>query len=175
MSPSVFWKTVIAGFIATFVMTMAGFWAHGVGIRTLDFGAYLASSMTVAHPETPYYLFAGNLAHFANGVILALLWVAFIRRYVPGSWLLHGLAYAVGLTVLADLIVFPLIADVGVFFTRMRGPGSFVLESFIMHLAYGFTLTLGLELAGIGAARAARDVETVRLEIWPRRERRRAS
>ena len=26
MSPSVFWRTAIAGFIATFVMTMTGFW-----------------------------------------------------------------------------------------------------------------------------------------------------
>src|SRR5438045_1851594 len=173
MSPSVFWRTAIAGFIATFVMTMTGFWQHGVGIRTVDVGWLLTTNMSSAHPELPYYLFAGNLAHFANGVLLALLWVAFVRRYVPGSWLLHGLAYGVMLMVVADLIVFPLIADVGVFFARTRAPGAMILASLIVHLAYGLALTLSLELAGIGAA-AGRIVEGVRLEIWPKRERRRA-
>src|SRR5439155_1662991 len=84
-------------------MTMTGFWQHGVGIRTVDVGALLATNMTSSHPEMPYHLFAGSLAHFANGVLLALLWVAFVRRYVPGSWLLHGIAYGVLLTVVAEL------------------------------------------------------------------------
>src|SRR5439155_12826334 len=154
-------------------MTMTGFWQHGVGIRTVDVGALLATNMMSSHPEAPYSLFAGNLAHFANGVLLALIWVAFVRRYVPGSWLLHGIAYGVFLMVIADLIVFPLITDVGVFFTRTRAPGAMLLASLIVHLAYGLALTLSLELAGIGAA-AGRIVEGVRLEIWPKRERRRA-
>ena len=173
MSPSVFWRTAIAGFIATFVMTMTGFWQHGVGIRTVDVGFLLATNMTASHPEMPYSLFAGNLAHFANGVLLALIWVAFVRRYVPGSWVLHGIVYGVFLMVIADLFVFPLIADVGVFFARTRAPGAMLLASLIVYLAYGLALTLGLELAGIGAT-AGRVVEDVRLEIWPRRERRRA-
>ena len=88
---------------------------------------------------------------------------------------MHGLVYGVALAILAALIGFPLFADTGVFFTRTRAPGAMLLATFVMHFAYGFALTLGLEVAGIGARAADRvAAEGVRLEIWPRRERRRA-
>ena len=175
MTPSVFWRTIIAGVVATFVMTMTGFWQHGVGIRPMDFGAYLTASMNSAHPDAVYGMYAGNAAHFALGVVFALLWVALFRQYVPGSWLVHGLSYGVALAFVAALIGFPLFADTGVFFMRARAPGAMMLATFVMHLAYGFALTLGLEIAGIGARAADRvAAEGVRLEIWPRRERRRA-
>jgi len=48
MTPSVFWRTIIAGVVATFAMTLTGFWQHGVGIHPMDFGAYLAASMNAA-------------------------------------------------------------------------------------------------------------------------------
>jgi len=175
MTPSVFWRTTIAGVVATFVMTLTGFWQPGVGIHPMDFGGYLAANMNSAHPDAVYGFFAGNLAHFALGIVFALLWVALFRRYVPGSWLVHGLAYGVALAFVAALIGFPLFADTGVFFMRTRAPGAMLLATFVMHFAYGFSLTLGLEIAGIGARAADRvAAEDVRLEIWPRRERRRA-
>jgi uncharacterized membrane protein YagU involved in acid resistance len=174
MSPSVFWKTIIAGVVATFVMTMTGFWQHGIGIRPVDIGAMLTANMTSAHPGTPYSLVAGNLAHLANGVILAFLWVAIFRQYVPGSWLVHGFVYGVALALAASVVYFPLIADVGVFFSGTSAPGAMLLASTIVYLAYGFALALSLEVAGIGASAAERVAEGVRLEIWTRRERRRA-
>jgi len=175
MSPSVFWRTIVTGVVATFVMTMTGFWQHGVGIRPLDFGAILATNMSSAHPGTAYGIFAGNLAHFTNGVLFAFLWVALLRQYVAGSWLVHGLVYGIVLAIVASLIGLPLVADTGVFFTRMPAPGAMLLATAIMHLAYGFALCLSLEVARIGARAADRvAAEGVRLEIWPRRERRRA-
>src|SRR5689334_6990061 len=69
MSPSVFWRTIIAGVVATFVMTMTGFWQHGIGIRSMDVGAMLAANMTLAHPDTSYSLVAGNLALFGIGLL----------------------------------------------------------------------------------------------------------
>ena len=174
MSLSVFWRTLIAGVVATFVMTMTGFWQHGIGLRAVDFGATLAANMTSPHAGTPYSVFAGNLAHFGIGVVFALLWVALFRLYVQGSWLVHGFAYGVALAILASLIGFPLFADTGVFFSHTAAPGMMFVSILVMHLAYGYTLALGLELAGIGASAAERVSEDVRLEIWPRRERRRA-
>jgi hypothetical protein len=174
MSPSVFWKTFIAGVVATFVMTMTGFWQHGIGIRPIDVGAMLAANMTSVHPDTPYSLVAGNLAHFANGVLLAFLWVAFFRQYVPGSWLVHGFAYGIVLALAASVAFFPLIADVGVFFSHTRAPGAMLLTTTVVYVTYGMGLALSLELAGFGASTAERVAEGVRLEIWTRRERRRA-
>ena len=77
MSGEQFWKTVVAGLIATYVMTMTGFWQSGLGLAAVDVGAMITGSMTAAHPDAPYTLVAGNLVHFANGITLALLWVAF--------------------------------------------------------------------------------------------------
>ncbi len=34
-----FWKTVIAGLIANYVMTMTGFWQSGLGLAAIDVGA----------------------------------------------------------------------------------------------------------------------------------------
>ena len=175
MSPSVFWRTTIAGVVATFTMAMTGFLAHGIGIRSFDVGAMLTADMTSLHPEAPYSLVAGNLAFYALGILLALLWVALFRQYVQGSWLVHGFVYGGALWLIGSVIFFPLISDVGVFFARTRAPGALLLAYGLIQLAYGFGLSLGLEVADIGARAAERvAAEGVRLEIWPRRERRRA-
>ncbi len=56
-----FWKTVVAGLVATYVMTVTGFWQSGLGLAAMDVGAMLAGNMTAAHPDMPYSLVAGNL------------------------------------------------------------------------------------------------------------------
>ena len=53
MSGEQFWKTVVAGLIATYVMTMTGFWQSGLGLAALDVGAMITDSMTAAHPDAP--------------------------------------------------------------------------------------------------------------------------
>ncbi len=94
MSGGRFWRTVVAGLIATYVMVMTGFWQSGLGLAAIDVGAMIAGSMTAAHPDAPYTLGAGNLVHFANGITLALVCVAFLQERVPGNWIVQGLVYA---------------------------------------------------------------------------------
>lgn len=148
-----FGVTVVAGVVATFVMTMTGFWQAGLGLPPVDVGAMLAGSMNGAHADgQPYGLVAGNLAHFANGVVLALIFVAFLQQRLPGGWLLQGLAYAVLTTLAAALVVVPLAAGAGIFFTNTPMPGQMTLASTVVHLAYGISLTLALEAAGRGPA-----------------------
>ncbi|MCH8959526.1 MAG: tetratricopeptide repeat protein, partial [Proteobacteria bacterium] len=113
-----FWKTVVAGLIANYVMTMTGFWQSGLGLAAIDVGAMITGSMTAAHPDAPYTLVAGNLAHFANGVILALIWVAFLQKRVPGNWIVQGLVYALITQLAAWVIVAPLAFGAGFFFTN---------------------------------------------------------
>ncbi len=50
MSGEQFWKTVVAGLIATYVMTVTGFWQSGLGLAAVDVGAMITGSMTAAHP-----------------------------------------------------------------------------------------------------------------------------
>ena len=148
-----FWKTVVAGLIANYVMTMTGFWQSGLGLAAIDIGAMNTGSMTAAHPDAPYTLVAGNLAHFANGVILALIWVAFLQKRVPGNWIVQGLIYALITQLAAWVIVAPLAFGAGLFFTNTPAPGRMMLATAVVHVAYGLWLTLSLKVAGVRAAR----------------------
>ena len=132
-----FWKTVVAGLIAKYVMTMTGFWQSGLGLAAIDIGAMNTGSMTAAHPDAPYTLLAGNLAHFANGVILALIWVAFLQERVPGNWIVQGLVYALITQLAAWVIVAPLAFGAGLFFTNTPAPGWMMLSTLVVHIAYG--------------------------------------
>lgn len=151
-----FGTTVAAGVIATFVMTMTGFWQAGLGLPAVDVGAMLTGSMNAAHGDGGLYgPVAGNLAHFANGIVLALIFVAFLQRRLPGGWIVQGLIYAVLTTLAAGLVVVPLAAGAGVFFSNTPMPGKMTLASTTIHLAYGLALTLSLAVADVDAGRAA--------------------
>ena len=148
-----FWKIVVAGLIANYVMTMTGFWQSGLGLAAIDVGAMIAGSMTAAHPDAPYTLVVGNLAHFANGVILALIWVAFLQERVPGNWIVHGLVYALITQLGAWVIVAPMAFGVGLFFKNTPAPGLMMLATLTVHVAYGLSLMLSLKLAGVRTTR----------------------
>ncbi len=153
ISKDLFWKTVVAGLVATYVMTLTGFLQSGLGLAAMDVGAMLAGNMTAAHPDMSYSLVAGNLSHFAIGVLLALIWVAFLQERVPGNWIVKGIVYALVLTLAAVVVVVPLAAGVGIFFTNTPAPGRMLLAATAPHLAYGLCLTLSLQVAGVGATR----------------------
>ena len=153
MSGEQFWKTVVAGLIATYVMTMTGFWQSGLGLAAIDVGAMITGSMTAVHPDAPYTFVAGNLVHFANGIVLALLWVAFLQERVPGNWIVQGLAYALITQLGAWVVVAPLAFDAGLFFTNTPAPGRMMLATAGTHLAYGLSLALSLKVAGVRAGR----------------------
>lgn len=157
MRTDVFWKTVVVGLIATFTMTLTGFWQGGVGLARMDVGAMLAANMTAAHPDAPYSLTAGNLAHFALGVLMALAWVAFLKARIPGNWFVHGFVFAVLTATAAAGVIVPLVAGAGLFFSRAPAPGLMLLSDLVAHLGYAFPLMLGLELAGVRTARTQRD------------------
>ncbi len=113
----------------------------------------ITGSMTAAHPDAPYTFVAGNLAHFANGVMLALIWVAFLQKRVPGNWIVQGLIYALIAQLAAWVIVAPLAFGVGLFFTNTPDPGRMMLATLVVHIAYGLSLTLSLKVAGVRTAR----------------------
>ncbi len=149
LSQHTFWKTVIAGGIATFVMTVTGFWQSGLGLPPIDVGAMLTKNMTAAHPDQPYGLWAGNLIHVLNGILLALLWVIFGQPRIPGHWFAQGLLYGIMTTLAATTIVVPLVAGAGVFFSNTPAPAMMTLASLSVHLAYGLALTFSLAVAGV--------------------------
>lgn len=149
-----FWRTVICGFIANFIMTMISFLLGGIGLPVIDIGYILQEIFNHIHDHDPYSILWGNVAFYIFGIILALIWVVFLGKYIPGNWLVQGLVYGIIISLVAGLIVSPLVSRAGgepfgVFYSETWFPILTLLAGLIMHIGYGLILTLGLKHAGI--------------------------
>lgn len=144
----------VSGLLATFVMMLIGFWQAGIGLNAIDMGVMLAGSMTATHPELPYGLWVGNVAHFGVGVLLAFIYAAFLQASMPGGWLVRGVSYAIVVELVATVIVLPLVTRTGVFFLNTDEPGMMMISTFVPHLFYGVSLTLAMKVAGLEPVRA---------------------
>lgn len=138
MSGSNFLRAVTAGFIATFAMTMMGFWQAGIGLPKFDVGALLAANMGHEYGW-------GQAAHFIDGMLLALIYARWLYGMLPGPALVKGIVYGIIATIAAQVVVVPLVTaplaePAGFFFARTPMPGMMMLGSLIIHLAYGITL-----------------------------------
>ncbi len=154
MSVSVFWRTVICGLIATFVMTMIAFLQSGIGLPAIDLGHILKESFNHVHGGEPYSLVWGNAAYNAGGIMMALVWVSFLQTRFPGKWLIQGVSLGILISVVMGLVVSPLVSSAagesfGLFYTDTWAPGLIILAGLVMHLGYGLTLTLSLKVAGV--------------------------
>lgn len=154
MTSKIFWRTIISGFIATFVMTMISFLQGGIGLPAIDIGHILKTSFNHVHEVEVYTLFWGNVAFYTGGMLMALIWVAFLQNRIPGNWLIQGIIYGILISVVAGLLISPLFAkaageSVGIFYTDTWVPGLILLAGIGMHLGYGVTLTLCLKVAGV--------------------------
>lgn len=154
MSSSIFWRTVISGFIATFVMAMISFLQGGLGLPTIDVGHILKESFNNVHVDAPYTILWGNVAYFIVGILLALFWVAFLQKWLPGNWVVQGFLYGILISLVAGLIVAPLASlaagdPFGIFYTDTWIPGRILIAGLTMHIGYGLILTMCLKQSGV--------------------------
>jgi uncharacterized membrane protein YagU involved in acid resistance len=154
INTSDFWRTIISGFIATFVMSMVGFLQSGLGLPVIDVGYFLTESFNLAHEVDPYTILWGNAAYYMFGIILALIWVAMLQKRIPGNWFIQGIIFGVLITLLAGLVVSPLVSmaagePFGIFYIETWIPGLIILAGLTMHLAYGLVLMICLKYAGV--------------------------
>jgi hypothetical protein len=161
ISTDTFIRTVISGFIATFVMTLISFLQGGIGLPVIDVGHILKQSFNHVHGTDVYSIFWGNMAYNIVGVLLALTWVVFLQKRIPGNWFIQGVIYGMIISVAAGLIVSPVAAlaagdSVGFFYFDTWVPGRILIAGLIMHLGYGLALTISLKYAGVWGIGPAR-------------------
>lgn len=159
MKAHIFWRTVISGFIATFVMTIISFLQSGVGLPAIDIGFILTETFNHVHQNDQYTIFWGSAAYYIGGILLALIWVAFLQERMPGNWLIHGVIYGLLITLLAGLVISPLVSmatddPFGIFYFYTWFPGLIILSGLVMHLSYGLALMLCLKVAGVHGSNA---------------------
>jgi len=154
MSASIFSRTVICGFIATFAMAMVAFLQSGIGLPVIDVGHILNASFNEIHGSKAYHIFFGNLAFNIGGILLALVWVVYLQKRIPGNWLIQGLIFGVLISIFAGLIVSPFVSAAagepfGIFYSNTWVPGKFIFAGLLMHVVYGVVLTQSLKVAGV--------------------------
>ena len=129
---------LIAGFIATHIATITGFWYEIFNFPIMDWsrwnGTYLVG---FGNPSavgfgtdlaSDFEVFAGGyILHTFTGMILALAFVFLIRRYIPLPYTLQGnllaaAAWGVALAVLSFAVIVPLVDSYN------NDPGWFSLD-----------------------------------------------
>ena len=148
-----FTETVISGFVATFMMSMLSFLSSGLGLPVIDVGYMLTEIFNYIHEQQPYSILWGNAAYYIGGILLALIWVTFLNNKIPGNWLLQGIIYGVLISIVAAVVVSPVISmaggeSFGMFYIDTWFPVLNILAGLIMHLGYGITLLLCLQYSG---------------------------
>lgn len=154
MTSNIFWRTVISGLIATFVMAMTSFLQGGIGLPPIDIGHILKETFNYVHGEQVYSLMWGNAAFNIGGILMALVWVSFLQKRIPGNWLIQGIILGILISLLAGLVISPLFARAagetfGIFYLNTWIPGLIILSGIVMHLSYALTLTLCLKVARV--------------------------
>lgn len=154
MKKGIFWRTVICGFIATFVMTMIAFVQGGLGLPTIDIGHILKESFNNVHEAEVYNMVWGNTAYYIGGILMALIWVVYLQKVIPGNWIIQGVIYGIIISIVAGLIIAPLVSlaagdSFGIFYTDTWMPGRVLVAGFVMHIGFGLTLTQCLKVAGV--------------------------
>ncbi|MCH8558380.1 MAG: hypothetical protein LAT84_11170 [Balneolia bacterium] len=162
MSASTFWRTVISGFTATFVMAMISFFQGGLGLPVVDVGHIMKEAFNQVHVNEPYSILWGNVAYFIVGIMLALIWVSLLMERIPGKWWLQGIIYGLAISFVAGLIVAPLAAlaagdSVGIFYFDTWFMRELIIAGLTMHLGYGFVLSLCLKIAGVHGLKTLED------------------
>lgn len=133
---------------------MIAFLQGGLGLPVIDVGHFLKDSFNLVHEFEPYSMLWGNIAYYIIGMLLALIWVVFLQKRIPGNWFIQGVIYGVIISIVAGLIVSPLVSSsagesFGIFYLDTWVPGLILLAGLIMHLGYGVVLTLSLKYAGV--------------------------
>jgi uncharacterized membrane protein YagU involved in acid resistance len=150
------WKqAVIAGLIATIVMTAVGiFAAPAMGLRAMNPAEMLALQMGGV-------LVLGWIAHFMIGSILALIYAAVASR-IPGPPAARGALYGIAPFLLAQIVVMPMMG-----MPLFSGSAAMATGSLVGHIVYGAVLgaiygppsparQLGQAQASAGGVHAAR-------------------
>jgi hypothetical protein len=125
-------RTLAGGFVGTLVMTGLMYAvAPMMGVR-MDIAGMLGSMLGGNWT-------AGLVAHLMNGtLIFPLFYSSLLERRLPGSAAVRGTLFGVGLWLVAQLLVMPMVGA-GVFSAHAGGAMA-AMASLLGHVLYGSTL-----------------------------------
>jgi len=151
MHPAMPWRAIVAGFIATLIMTAVIYLAPVMGLPKLDIAGMLGSGMSGIMPAPGSAVWwTGMIIHFMLGsVVFALIYAYWLYPVLPnGNWL-RGAIWGTILWFLMQAIVMPMMGS-GIFSGNEPDQGMIGLATLIVHWIYGVILGT---IAGVQATR----------------------
>ena len=122
-------KTVKAGLIGTFAMTLLMLAGPMMGIPKMDMGNMLGIMNPII--AMPYWM--GWVMHFIIGIVLTYLYAAFLINKLPSSGWKRGALWGLIPFFVSQLVVMPMMGA-GVF---TGGNVTMIMGSLLGHLVYG--------------------------------------
>lgn len=153
-------RAIVAGFLATLVMTMLMYGGPMMGMPKMDIAGMLGSMLGQGMPAPGSGVWwIGMMMHFVNGtIIFPLVYRYALYSVLPGAPWLKGATWGLILWAIAQAVVMPMMG-MGFFSSWAPQPMMAVVGSLIGHLIYGAIL-------GGVTGRAAGDAQAV---SWERR------
>jgi hypothetical protein len=137
-----FSKAILAGFIATLIMTIMAYAAPMMGMPKMDFAAMLGSVVNGGQAPAPMsgMWWLGMIWHFIDGaIIFALIYAYLLYPVLSGSPWVRGMIWGVVLWFLSQAIVMPMLGQ-GFFSINIPDGMKVVAGSLIGHIIYGAIL-----------------------------------
>ena len=131
MTPTNLPRAILAGLVATAVMTIMTMMAALMGVK-MDIPAMLSGFMQMP-------IFVGWIAHFMIGTTLGVIYAVFFASRLPGSPWVRGAVYGLFPFLLAQVAVMPMMG-MGLFTANAPNQMMLVMGSLIGHLVYGAVL-----------------------------------
>ncbi len=149
-------RAIVAGLVATIVMTMLIYMAPHMGMPKMDIAGMLGSMVNggqaPAMMSGPWLI--GLMMHFVLGtLVFPLLYAYFVYGLLPGKPWAKGLIWGVALWAAMLVMVMPMMGK-GFFASKTPEPLLFVLGVLMGHLLYGavFGALAGQQAQRSGAA-----------------------
>jgi hypothetical protein len=135
----------VAGFVATHIATVTGYWYHGIFLEDLDWPAF-NGFLIVPNESTLAQFWTGTVYHYATGISFGLIFAFLIHPLFRGG---NSTAGNIGKAVVFSLVLALLSAawwvpalfpefSPGVFSTNLGT--KVVIGIFVWHLIYGINL-----------------------------------
>lgn len=132
-------RAVVAGLVATAVMTMLIYMAPHMGMPNMDIAGMLGSVMNggqaPAMMSGPWLL--GMMMHFVLGtLVFPLVYAYFVYGLLPGKPWVKGVLWGVILWAVMQVMPLPMMGK-GLFASKTPEPLLFVMGTLMGHLLYG--------------------------------------
>ena len=126
-------RAVVAGLVATVAVTTLWLVEPYLGLPKLAVGSMLSSPLATVTAYVQISPAVGWTIHIIVGIALALVYAAWLVDRLPGSSLIRGMLYGVGVFMVAQFTFMPLVGA-GIF---SRGDIPLLIGSLGGHIVYG--------------------------------------